>query len=122
MFLEEDFQVNRMAESLQLFETIVNNRWLSRKSIILFLNKIDLLRKKICCSPLTACFPEYDGPNTFEGAITYIQKKFKEISRQKSKEIYIHLTCAIDTDNIQWVFSTVAQLIVKINQKECGLY
>ena len=122
MFLEEDCKMNRMVESMQLFDTIANNRWLSKKPLILFLNKTDLLRKKICCSPLTTCFPEYEGPNTYEGAVAYIQKAFMELRRRVPKEIYVHLTCAIDTQNIQWVFNIVSEMIIKMNQRECGLY
>ena len=122
MFLEEDCKMNRMVESMQLFDTIANNRWLSKKPLILFLNKTDLLRKKICCSPLTTCFPEYEGPNTYEGAVAHIQKAFMELRRRVPKEIYVHLTCAIDTQNIQWVFNIVSEMIIKMNQRECGLY
>ena len=38
---------NRLRESLELFESIWNNRWLRTISIILFLNKQDILRKKV---------------------------------------------------------------------------
>ena len=44
--LMEDRQTNRLTESLNIFETIVNNRVFSNVSIILFLNKTDLLEKK----------------------------------------------------------------------------
>jgi len=38
---------NRMAESLVLFDAIVNSRWFLRTSIVLFLNKIDVFRRKL---------------------------------------------------------------------------
>jgi hypothetical protein len=38
---------NRMAESLVLFESVINSRWFLRTSIILFLNKIDVFRDKL---------------------------------------------------------------------------
>ncbi|CAJ0959251.1 unnamed protein product [Ranitomeya imitator] len=43
--LMEDRQTNRLTESLNIFETIVNNRVFSNVSIILFLNKTDLWRR-----------------------------------------------------------------------------
>ncbi len=46
MLLEESGQ-NRMAESLVLFESVVNSRWFLRTSVILFLNKIDIFKQKI---------------------------------------------------------------------------
>ena len=38
---------NRLRESLELFESIWNNRWLRNVSIILFLNKQDILQEKL---------------------------------------------------------------------------
>ena len=46
MLLEEKEQ-NRMAESLVLFESVINSRWFLRTSIILFLNKIDVFKAKL---------------------------------------------------------------------------
>ena len=123
LFLEEDNKVNRMKESMQLFDSICNNRWLTKKPLVLFMNKTDLLKKKIKHIPLTVCFPEYTGPKTCQGATQYIEDMFKSfLPMHRSKEIYVHLTCAIDTQNIQWVFDVVSETVFKLNQKECGLF
>lgn len=47
MVLREDPTQNRLRESLDLFKSIWNNRWLRTISVILFLNKQDLLSEKI---------------------------------------------------------------------------
>ena len=47
MVLREDPSQNRLRESLELFRSIWNNRWLRTISVILFLNKQDLLEEKI---------------------------------------------------------------------------
>ena len=52
---------NRLQESLRLFGSILNNRWFASTSIMLILNKRDLFEQKIKESPLTVCFPEYQG-------------------------------------------------------------
>ena len=52
---------NRMMESMKLFDSICNNKWFTDTSIILFLNKKDLFEEKIKKSPLTICFPEFQG-------------------------------------------------------------
>lgn len=52
---------NRMEESKALFRTIVTYPWFQSSSVILFLNKKDLLEEKIMCSHLVDYFPEYDG-------------------------------------------------------------
>ena len=53
--------VNRMRESLALFEAIVGYPWFKKSSVILFLNKKDLLEEKIMHSDLADYFPDYTG-------------------------------------------------------------
>merc|ERR1712179_141749 len=107
---------NRMAESLKLFESIINNRWFQGTSIILFLNKKDLFEQKIQYSALSLCFPEYTGNNSFDETTTYIKDKFMEMNtRNDKKEIYTHFTCATDTTNIQFVFNAVTHVIIQKN-------
>ncbi|VDL74243.1 unnamed protein product [Nippostrongylus brasiliensis] len=64
MVLAEDDEMNRMIESMKLFDSICNNKWFTETSIILFLNKKDLFEEKIKRSPLTRCFPEYTESNS----------------------------------------------------------
>ncbi|XP_036023879.1 guanine nucleotide-binding protein G(z) subunit alpha isoform X1 [Onychomys torridus] len=113
---------SRMAESLRLFDSICNNNWFINTSLILFLNKKDLLAEKIRRIPLSVCFPEYKGQNTYEEAAVYIQRQFEDLNRNKeTKEIYSHFTCATDTSNIQFVFDAVTDVIIQNNLKYIGL-
>lgn len=50
-----------MEESKALFRTIITYPWFQNSSVILFLNKKDLLEDKILCSHLVDYFPEFDG-------------------------------------------------------------
>ncbi|XP_077419520.1 guanine nucleotide binding protein (G protein), alpha activating activity polypeptide O, b isoform X2 [Vanacampus margaritifer] len=120
--LHEDETTNRMHESLMLFDSICNNKFFIDTSIILFLNKKDLFAEKIKKSPLTICFPEYTGANTYDDATAYIQVQFESKNRSPNKEIYCHLTCATDTGNIQVVFDAVTDIIIANNLRGCGLY
>ena len=61
LVLAEDEEMNRMMESMKLFDSICNNKWFVETSIILFLNKKDLFEQKIKYSPLSVCFPEFKG-------------------------------------------------------------
>lgn len=138
-----------MIESLKLFDSICNSKWFVETSIILFLNKKDLFEEKIKRSPLTICFPEYTGityifigtllehcpiliymsysfflgHNSYEEAARYIQMKFESLNKRKDqKEIYTHFTCATDTNNVQFVFDAVSDVIIKNNLKASGLF
>ncbi|KAK1806431.1 hypothetical protein P4O66_004952, partial [Electrophorus voltai] len=61
MVIREDNSTNRLRESLDLFRSIWNNRFLRTISVILFLNKQDMLAEKILAgkSKLEDYFPEY---------------------------------------------------------------
>lgn len=50
-----------MEESKALFRTIITYPWFQNSSVILFLNKKDLLEDKILHSHLVDYFPEFDG-------------------------------------------------------------
>ncbi|KAA3675398.1 guanine nucleotide-binding protein G(i) subunit alpha, partial [Paragonimus westermani] len=113
MGLAEEQSINRMAESMKLFDSICNNSWFRDTSMLLFLNKRDLFKEKIGHSPLSICFPEYRGANTYEEAGFYIQHKFEALNRHEAtKEIYTHFTCATDTSNMQFVFESVTDVII----------
>lgn len=127
LVLTEDEEMNRMMESMKLFDSICNNKWFVETSMILFLNKKDLFEEKIINSPLSICFPEYAGPNTYEDAAAYIQVKFESLNRCREssgemKDMYTHFTCATDTTNVQFVFDAVTDVIIKNNLKDCGLF
>ncbi len=59
------FLQNRMEESKALFRTIITYPWFQNSSVILFLNKKDLLEEKIMYSHLVDYFPEFDGNSLF---------------------------------------------------------
>eukprot|EP01100_Stratorugosa_tubuloviscum_P014005 TRINITY_DN725_c0_g1_i1.p1 TRINITY_DN725_c0_g1~~TRINITY_DN725_c0_g1_i1.p1 ORF type:complete len:353 (+),score=163.43 TRINITY_DN725_c0_g1_i1:156-1214(+) len=110
--LREDDSQNRMHESLMLFDDICNSPWFHNTSFILFLNKTDLFREKIQKIPLSVCFPEYKAGKDFESASAYIRSQF--ISKNQSPhQIYAHLTCAVNTENIEFVFKCVRETLLK---------
>ena len=57
--LLEDRKTNRVQESRNIFQTIVNNIIFENISVILFLNKVDLLEKKVSHSNISHYFPEF---------------------------------------------------------------
>ena len=112
--LAEDEETNRMLESLKLFESICNNPFFSKTSMILFLNKKDLFEEKIVKSPLTICFPDYEGNNEYEEASEYVREQFEGQNKHPdTKEIYTHFTCATDTGNVRFVFDAVSDVLMR---------
>ena len=114
LVLAEDEETNRMKESLKIFDSICNSQWFVKTSIILFLNKKDLFAEKIKTSPLTVCFPEYNGANTVAECKNYVKMRFLDLHNKYPREpLFAHFTCATDSANIRFVFSDVADAIIK---------
>lgn len=120
--LVESDNENRMDESKALFRTIITYPWFQNSSVILFLNKKDLLEEKIFHSHLVDYFPEFDGPQRdAQAAREFILKMFVELNPDPDKIIYSHFTCATDTENIRFVFAAVKDTILQLNLKEYNL-
>nr|XP_015798452.2 guanine nucleotide-binding protein G(q) subunit alpha [Nothobranchius furzeri] len=120
--LAESSNENRMEESMALFKTIITYKWFEKSSIILFLNKMDLLEEKIMHSHLVDYFPEYDGPQRdVQAGKKFILDMFFSLNPDEDKLIYSHFTCATDTDNIRFVFCAVKHHILQINLEEQNL-
>merc|ERR1719385_32409 len=120
--LFESDNENRMEESKALFKTIITYPWFQHSSVILFLNKKDLLEDKIMYSHLQDYFPEYDGPKQDHvAAREFVLRMFVDLNPDTEKIIYSHFTCATDTENIRFVFAAVKDTILQLNLKEYNL-
>ena len=58
-----------MVESQALFRVILSTDYFRNASVILFLNKTDLLEERLAVEPLRHTFPEYSGEFFFAVSI-----------------------------------------------------
>ncbi|XP_060628019.2 guanine nucleotide-binding protein G(s) subunit alpha isoform X1 [Anolis sagrei] len=140
MVIREDNQTNRLQEALNLFKSIWNNRWLRTISVILFLNKQDLLAEKVLAgkSKIEDYFPEFARYTTPEDAATpepgedprvtrakyFIRDEFLRISTASGDGrhyCYPHFTCAVDTENIRRVFNDCRDIIQRMHLRQYEL-
>ncbi|KAF7667093.1 hypothetical protein LDENG_00076420 [Lucifuga dentata] len=125
--LEERETINRMHESLALFYTTIHSPWFLNTSIILFLNKTDILADKIQTSDLQKYFPNFTGKRQdAEDAKNYIRKLYEQQARNREngeewKALYPHFTCATDTNNIRRVFSDVKDTVLLKSLRDYGV-
>ncbi|XP_077069436.1 guanine nucleotide-binding protein subunit alpha-12a [Siphateles boraxobius] len=120
--LMEDRHTNRLVESMNIFETIVNNKLFSNVSIILFLNKMDLLVEKVRKVSICKHFSDFRGdPHRLEDVQAYLVQCFNRKRRNRSKPLFHHFTTAIDTENIRFVFHAVKDTILQENLKDIML-
>ncbi|CAH1399676.1 unnamed protein product [Nezara viridula] len=116
--LVEDRRTNRLEESKNIFDTIVNNQFFKDSSIILFLNKTDLLAEKLKSGETSIrwYFPEFSGDEKkLQDVQNFLLEFFRSVKREPKKPLFYHFTTAVDTENIKVVFNAVKDTILHRN-------
>lgn len=129
--LVEDPNVNRLDETLTVFDLIINSNFFNDASIILFLNKTDLLAEKLKnirkfsktkylydYQPimLNNVYPQFIGdPTDLKHVQTFLYNMFD--CRKGHRFLYSHFTTAVDTENIKRVFNDVRETVLRENIK-----
>ena len=140
MCLREDATKNRLQESLELFEEIWTNRFLIAVSVILFLNKQDLLLEKVVSNKfkIEDYFPAYEyyhpiqvskkdalnEPAEFTRAKYFFRDCFLQIIQKSSnsaRSCFPHFTCAVDTDHMRKIFEDCRIMIQRIHLERFGI-
>jgi guanine nucleotide-binding protein subunit alpha len=106
-----------MQEALMLWESIANSHWFKNSALILFLNKMDIFKAKICHSPITKFgFSDFHGDTADAGQTSkYFMDKFVALNRSPGREVYSHFTNATDTDLLKVTMSSVQDMIIQRN-------
>jgi len=121
MVCPEEPSRNKMEESLEVFEKMVNGDWFKQQPFVLFLNKSDLFKEKIGQIDLKKAFPSYKGTNTFDDAVEFIKSQYLTRVVSREEEVVVHVTCAIDTNNVDVVFKAFSETIFAKRLKYSGL-
>lgn len=123
--LAEAKRQNRMKEALDLFKFNANDNVFAKSGILLFLNKSDLFEEKILTSHIAdqKHFSDYVGPDRdYHAGVEYFKKKFSEcVGENSKKDIYIHVTCATDTNAMEAVLGAARLMIIQQNLANAGL-
>lgn len=123
--LAEARESNRMVEALELFRSICGNSDFATTPILLFLNKKDLLEEKILVSNIAdqPAFTDYVGPEkSFEHGVDYFRQKFMDCLEDRPEdEFFVHVTCATNTQNMEFVLASTRKFIVQGNLKQSGI-
>lgn len=123
--MEEDGHrtVNRMEDSLSLFDKISNHELLQKIAIILLMNKSDLAEQKVTRSSLSKYFSDYTGrTNNFEGLKGFFKSKFTGLNRNQQRTVYTHFTTNTDTKLMEVIIKSIIDIVIKMQLQATGLY
>jgi len=117
-YLEEDPRTNRIDDSLQLFTSTCSNKLLKNSTMVLMLNKTDILRKKLQAGVMVKKYITSYGEreNRYEEVSDYFRAHFAQVYKRKGvqkQELYIHFTSMLDIRATQKIIVDINEAIIK---------
>lgn len=110
----EDWSQNRLMESLDDFDNVVNSRWFTNSHcVILFLSNMHAFRQKLGRYPMSSYFPDYTGGDDISRASKYILERLKSVNR--SLEFYSNFCETPDSIAIRVAITAIQDSIILRN-------
>lgn len=118
LMLEEDNKVNRLEDSISLWREICKNKLLEKTTLILFLNKMDILQATLAAGIRVQKYvPSYgDQPNDVQHVVKYFRDKFRGYHKRDSPKVrpfYWHETSVVDTRSTSVILVGVREGILR---------
>jgi len=110
----EDVSQNRMLESLSLFKETVNNPAFENATVFILFNKKDLFEQMIKTTPISKCFPEYEGNNEFAQSAEYIQEQYCNCTNRPVQCLF---TAARVKKDVKYCWDDVKTAILDANKE-----
>jgi len=110
--------VNRLEDSVVLWKEICANQLLQNCQLILFFNKMDILKAKLRAGLIIKEYvPSFaDRPNTYAGATGYFKDKFRAYHKRtspKPRSFFYYETTAVDTRSTAKIIGAVHEEIFR---------
>ncbi|KAJ5073802.1 gtp-binding protein alpha subunit [Anaeramoeba ignava] len=122
-----DESINKMQESIELFDEIINYQWFSETPFILVFTKLDLFLKNLEKNNFHHYFPDYNGkkgknePNEIK---EYIEKRFISLNQNQERKIQIHYVNLLEEydSNKLWNEILITGIERKFGKEASNLY
>mmetsp|Transcript_12907 Transcript_12907/g.14311 ORF Transcript_12907/g.14311 Transcript_12907/m.14311 type:complete len:344 (-) Transcript_12907:59-1090(-) len=114
----------QMEESLEEFESLVNSEAVNGRSVILFLNKVDLFSTKLSRGAnVSEIYPNYKAGSDTKAGVEFFTKLFLRKIKDKAQResIWVHATCAVDTKQVSVIFNAIFVRIFEERMALSGL-
>ncbi|KAL5498558.1 hypothetical protein ACEPAH_1912 [Sanghuangporus vaninii] len=124
--LAEDRTVNRLEDSVLLWKMICSNKLLANVELVLFLNKCDILDKKLKAGVRLAKYVRsfQDRPNDSDTVQKYFRAKFAAIEREYSpnpRKFYGFCTSVTEITTTAGILASVRDMVMREHLKRSKL-
>ncbi|KAF8496980.1 guanine nucleotide binding protein, alpha subunit [Gautieria morchelliformis] len=124
--LVEDHSINRLEDSVLIWKSICSNPLLAKVDLILFLNKCDMLARKLETGVRLSKYVRSFGErsNDVDTASQYFKSKFQAIQREYSpqpRRFYGYATSVTDRETTKGILSSVRDMIIREHLRKSRL-
>jgi len=124
--LTEDVKVNRLEDSFLLWKAVCESKLLAKTTLILFLNKCDILKQKIQNgAQLSMYLSSYgDKPNDVATFVKYLKRKFNDAMKSSpnpQRSGYFYATSVIDVKATSSTLVAVRDGILREHLREAEM-
>lgn len=124
--LTEDRSINRLEDSVLLWKALCSSKLLGNVDLILFLNKCDILERKLRGGIRMAKYVRNygDRPNDLDSVSKYLRGKFSAILREYSpnpRKFYAFCTNVTDTSTTSGIIASVRDMVIRQHLKSSKL-
>lgn len=110
----EDAESTKMSISIQVWEEVIDAK--HSNCAILFMNKTDVFKQKIKdkrhWKDFKKTFPEYTGKKNWTDCANHVKEFYLNfVPEEERNQIFVHLTCAIDTAKMETVFKDLSNFV-----------
>ena len=102
------------------FAAKCNSRAFRSTPFIVLLNKRDVFEKKLQTTPLSCCFPSYQGDGSYGSASAYVLDQLRASSQNVEREIFALVATAI-TDDWCWDLTAIINANIRRTKQAAGL-
>ncbi|KAI8913254.1 guanine nucleotide binding protein, alpha subunit [Gorgonomyces haynaldii] len=118
--LEEAPDQNRILDALQLYESLLEHPLLKPSSIIILMNKTDLLKDRIAKYQIKDYLPHYTGKNERDAYIEFLRGMFTVRAENTQCQPFIFKTKATDTKMMRKIILSVRESVMQNISKSIG--
>lgn len=106
----EDDSINRLDDSLELFDKVIHQDCFEDKDIWLYLNKKDIFKEVIRRIDLHEWYDNYNGePFSFKDGCKFFMDMFLQVNKNPNRKIFVYHTEATSMENMQDAFSHIIE-------------
>lgn len=113
-YWDEELGVNRLEQTVTLWENICMNPIFGKCTLMMYFNKVDLLRKRVAITDLDKTYPVYVAGQDLWSIARFIESEFlQRMGARLQQDLFLHHICAVDIPIMKTVLRETMEIVME---------